>query len=181
MADRRVNNLIGLAGKAGAGKDSVARILVDEYGYTRIAFADALKRVLERVDPVVDDTGEYLTQMLYDFDGNWDQLKQFPKVRLLLQDMGTAIRDIDPLFWIKAADIPDDGVSRAVVTDVRLLNEVSAIKDRGGIVYRVVRSGLEAVNGHHTETELDGYLFPTIGNSGTLGDLRTTVKEMMEE
>ena len=175
-----MNNLIGLTGKSGVGKDAVASILVDEYGYTRIAFADALKTALETVDPVIDMVCEdRLTEVLYERDRSWDDIKQIPEVRRLLQNLGTAIRDIDPLFWILAAGIPDDGTSLVVVTDVRLLNEVSEIKNKGGIVYRVTRPGVRAVRAHHTETELDSYLFPVIENSGTLDDLRTTVKEMM--
>ncbi|MBK8772141.1 MAG: hypothetical protein IPM06_17205 [Rhizobiales bacterium] len=36
--------LIGLAGKAGSGKDSVADYLVRHYGFIKFSFADALRR-----------------------------------------------------------------------------------------------------------------------------------------
>lgn len=39
-------NLIGLVGRAGAGKDTVADRLVKEHGYVRVAFADKLKIVV---------------------------------------------------------------------------------------------------------------------------------------
>ena len=38
-------NIIGIAGKAGAGKDTVANILVEKFGYAKVSFADPLKRV----------------------------------------------------------------------------------------------------------------------------------------
>lgn len=38
-------NIIGLAGRAGVGKDTVADVLVSKYDYVKVAFADPLKRV----------------------------------------------------------------------------------------------------------------------------------------
>ena len=42
----RLPSLIGIAGAAGAGKDTVANHLVQHYGYTVYKFADPLKRML---------------------------------------------------------------------------------------------------------------------------------------
>jgi hypothetical protein len=36
--------IVGISGKAGAGKDAVGEILRDNFGYTRVAFGDAVKR-----------------------------------------------------------------------------------------------------------------------------------------
>ena len=47
--------IIGLAGKAGSGKDEVAKILIDLYGYKRIAFADAIRDALYELNPLVAD------------------------------------------------------------------------------------------------------------------------------
>jgi len=38
--------IIGLSGYASAGKDSVAQILVEKFGYKRMAFADAIRDIL---------------------------------------------------------------------------------------------------------------------------------------
>ena len=38
------NNIIGISGKAGSGKDTVAEYLVEKHGYMKISFADPLKR-----------------------------------------------------------------------------------------------------------------------------------------
>ncbi len=49
-----MSKLIGIAGKAGTGKSEVARILSHK-GYTIIAFADALKRILKEVFDFSDE------------------------------------------------------------------------------------------------------------------------------
>lgn len=175
-----MNNLIGLTGKAGSGKDAVARILVEEYGYTRIAFADTVKRVLEDIDPVVDCVyGARLSDVLEDEEQNWDAAKRHPEVRRLLQNLGMAVREVDPEFWIKAAYLPNDGHSCIVVSDVRLPNEVHEVWKKRGAVWRVVRPGLDT-GAHASETALDGWVFPEMVNDGTLDELRDKVREMMK-
>jgi hypothetical protein len=45
--------LIGLSGYARSGKDEAAKVLVEEYGFKRIAFADKLRDFLYALDPIV--------------------------------------------------------------------------------------------------------------------------------
>jgi len=53
MAPATSHPLIGLIGRKRAGKDTVADVLVAEYGYTKVAFADPLKRAALALDPIV--------------------------------------------------------------------------------------------------------------------------------
>jgi hypothetical protein len=46
-----------------------------------------------------------------------------------------------------------------VITDTRFPNEAQAIKDAGGIVIRVDRPGISAINAHPSETALDNWDF----------------------
>jgi hypothetical protein len=48
-------NLIGITGRAGAGKDSAADVLVKEFGFIRVALADPLKRICKEVFDFTDD------------------------------------------------------------------------------------------------------------------------------
>ena len=45
--------IIGLSGYAQVGKDTVAQILVEEYGYSRIGFADIIRNACYRLNPIV--------------------------------------------------------------------------------------------------------------------------------
>ena len=163
--------LIGLTGKKQAGKDTVADILVQEYGFLRVAFADLLKQMLEDQNPLVGPDIR-LGDLLSWYDGDWDHVKQYPEVRRLLQYTGTAVRMIDPEFWINNLEIPDGNV---VVSDVRLHTEARRIEDLGGQVFRVTRPGTGG-DPHHTETELDGIDFPVLANDGSLQDLKELVE-----
>jgi dephospho-CoA kinase len=45
--------LIGLSGYARSGKDEAAKVLIEEFGFKRIAFADKLRDFLYALDPIV--------------------------------------------------------------------------------------------------------------------------------
>jgi hypothetical protein len=49
--------ILGLSGYARCGKDSAAAVLVEEFGFTRVAFADKLREVLYALNPIVSYTG----------------------------------------------------------------------------------------------------------------------------
>jgi len=168
--------LVGLIAKAGAGKDTVASILVTRHNYVRIAFADALRAVLRATDPYIDSPGVRLSQVLAPH--GWERAKQLPEVRRLLQDLGVAVREhIGEDTWVDVAmrqvdAIPDVPV---VITDVRFPNEVKAIVDRGGYLVRIERPdapGLGSRSLHVSETALDAYNpHYRLSNTGTLEHL----------
>lgn len=164
--------LIGLAGKAGSGKDTVAKTLVEEFGFTRVAFADAIKRMAEDINPYIESEGTDLCGFLAWHDWDWDGAKQNKDVRGFLQRLGLAVRNQDREFWLRAAGVTEGNI---VVTDVRYLNEVDYILEHGGEVLRVVRPGT-AVGTHISETDLDALLLDEFDNSGTLEELAEKVR-----
>lgn len=140
--------LIGLAGYAGAGKDAIASEFIKiRPEFTRVAFADALKAYVCATNPRVRNLVRAF---------GWDAAKRsFPDVRETLQTVGMAAREhIGEDVWIRAALQTRGPV---IVTDVRFPNEADAIRRRGGYVVRIRRPGVGPVNGHATETALDGY------------------------
>lgn len=173
-----MNNLLGLAGKKRSGKDTAASVLTKELGYTRVAFADAIREFLEDVNPIVDAGYGYRLTDLLDWHGwDWDQVKAYPEVRGLLQRLGAdAMHKHDPLFWVRAAFNNVEPHSRIVVTDVRFPREVDDVLSRGGIVYRVVRPDLESTDAHISETALDHLDLPVILNDGSVEDLYAKVR-----
>jgi hypothetical protein len=145
--------LIGLCGMAGSGKDEAARALVAN-GWRRDAFADRMRTAMLALDPWVDDpvaidTFHRLSWLVRDI--GWDEAKRrYPEVRQLLQRFGTeagrGVHGED--CWVDAL-FRDADDSPLVVTDVRFGNEARAIKDRGGLVVKIVRPGIEPLPGNH--------------------------------
>jgi hypothetical protein len=169
--------IIGLSGYAQSGKDTVANILVENYGYTRIAFADKIRELLYEMSPMVGAVN--LNDIVSEY--GWDVAKQNPEVRAMLQNLGVGARKIfGPQFWVNEAmkimlndPRPD---MNYVITDVRFLNEADMVRANHGYLWRVVRPGVEPVNSHVSENNLDGYSFNAeINNSGTLEGLNIQV------
>lgn len=160
--------IIGLSGYAGSGKDTAAAALLED-GWTRVSFADKLREFAYALDPYVamEAAGQHDThtrfvrlRALVDEVG-WDRAKnENPDVRALLQRLGTDCgRELlGENVWVDAvmSALPDSNV---VVTDTRFPNEAAAIKGLGGRVVRITRPGVGAVNGHKSDSALDGHPF----------------------
>jgi dephospho-CoA kinase len=177
--------IIGLSGYARSGKDEVAKILVEDYGYERVAFADKIREFLYETNPQIG--GNRLQHLVLTY--GWDVAKSQPEVRHLLQSVGVAARKLfGDNFWINQAlnphiyEHPIVGINKnIVVTDIRFTNEAETIKSLGGQIWRIKRNGVEAINNHVSEHEMDGYSVDMIlKNEGTLEDLRKMVSNRMK-
>lgn len=149
-----MGRLIGIAGAAGAGKDTAAQVLVAE-GWVRESFADRMRQAILALDPWVDSPRGYFRLSLGVEALGWDAAKRdYPEIRRLLQKFGTeAGRDIhgtdcwvDLVLtpWLRAAEQPD-----LVITDVRFENEARAVREAGGAIVQIRRPGLAAIAGGH--------------------------------
>jgi hypothetical protein len=68
-----------------------------------------------------------------------------------------------------------------IITDTRFPNEAKAIKDKGGIIIRVERPGVEAINAHPSETGLDNWKFDyKIANVSDLFELKQSVLNVLK-
>lgn len=183
--------IIGLSGYAQSGKDTIGSFLVKEHGFVRFAFADALKEVVYRLNPIVqteinvDDLGEYVSQDrvrdIVDTYG-WEMAKRVSEVRRLLQVMGTEAgrQVLGENIWVDTV-LNQVGDQDAVITDCRFPNEAQAVKDRGGFVVRVMRDGVDAVNAHPSETSLDNWPFDMMfRNDAPLDSTGPLVTEMYD-
>lgn len=179
--------IIGLTGYAQSGKDTVAKILVENYGYTRVAFADKIREFLYETNPMYDSiAGEPLfVKAKVDRDG-WEVAKQSPHIRRLLQNSGVAARKVfGDSFWVHEAmksmlndPRPD---MNYVITDVRFLNEADMIRANDGQIWRIKRIGVDAVNAHVSESQMDDYPVDQIfTNNTSIEDLELMVKTRMQ-
>lgn len=178
--------VIGLTGKAGAGKDTVAGLLAAADARVEIrAFAEPLKRSvaalfgIDRSD--VDRLKVNPRAEVWIVLGNCRARAQ--SFRTLLQRYGTeAHRDVFGAdFWLDATlPLAEDRRGKViVVTDCRFPNEAERIRAVGGEVWRVERpaallAGEEAA--HVSEAGLpDGLVDRVIPNAGAIDDLQRVI------
>lgn len=175
--------IIGLSGYAQVGKDTVAAILVEDYGYTRIGFADIIKKACYLLDPIISLDGMRLAHAVEKY--GWEGAKQAPEVRRLLQAMGSEVgRDlIDAQIWVELTLHGVRPEDKIVISDVRFKNEAEEIKWKQGEVWRISRVERDTpVNIHRSETDMDSWDFDQyIANNGSLDDLQIEIKTIMSK
>ena len=138
--------IIGLVGFIGSGKGTVADILVQKKGYTKMSFADTVKDATAAVFGWPRALLEGDTQASREFretpDDWWSKRFGYSfSPRLALQMMGTeAGRDVfHPNIWIYSLERKMELYPNVVIADVRFPNEIKFIQNKGGFVIRVKR------------------------------------------
>ncbi|UFD97999.1 deoxynucleoside monophosphate kinase [Streptomyces phage Pablito] len=178
MSDKLI---IGLSGYARSGKNEAAEALV-QYGWRQAAFADKLREFLYALDPLIPGhygAGNLRLRTLVDRTG-WEYAKvTYPEVRALLQRAGTEAgrKVLGANVWVDALFRDTADAPALVITDVRFPNEAQAVADRGGVMIRVERPGVEPARDrmgrvHVSETALDDWPFDhVLQNDGAVRDL----------
>ena len=114
-------------------------------------------------------------------------------VRDFLQKVGTdALRDgLHPDVWVNylMSKYTANGFTleqpflypKWIITDVRFQNEASAIRDKGGIIVRVDRAGVNAVNSHVSESYIPQiHADIVVENSSSLSDLLVEANKILD-
>lgn len=204
-----IPKLIGVAGYAGAGKDTLGDVLVRGLGYIKFSFSDALYlEVSEAFSIAIDylrdrDHKEKPTPLLalrrcQDLEfvavvngalgPDFTDMDAAHAPREILQWWGTEYRRRqDPDYWVKRArDFYHReltaGAPGLVNCSVRFLNECAWIHDEGGIVVRVTRPGIGAVNAHVSDKPLPAELVDIeIDNDAAPNDLLSKLTQALND
>ena len=165
---------IGILGKGGSGKDTVAEYL-EEKGYKTAAFSDGLYQVCR------------------EFYG------MTKKDRALLQDVGAAMRSVNPDVFVNKALHYLGDEEMCVITDVRAVNEYEILKSHGFEFIRVTcpletrikrieqrdnircdEAYIDRLENAPIETYLDGYDVIEIDNSGSVEEVKKRIDELLK-
>lgn len=181
--------LIGLTGKAGAGKDTLASLILEHTTGTTRAFADPLRRAAKEIFGLTDEqmTDRVLKEQVVPYWGM--------SPRRILQLLGTeSVRGVfGGETWVKNADLRLEALMRSesleelpvavcIWADCRFAEEAQWIRDNGGIVIQILRPDVAAVEAHSSERNLPLQLVNNqVVNSGTLEDLNDLVQMLLPD
>lgn len=164
-------NLIGLSGKMGVGKTTVANMIKELVpGAERVAFGDLVKKeVAERYDlplfTLYYNKNAEIRASANRLSRGWPVERAVMTARELLQWYATDfVRAENPDYWVVAVREhlrSLRGVPLVVIDDVRFINEAEFIKEQGGTLVRIEPYPSYAVSadvaGHASETALDDW------------------------
>ena len=172
--------IIGLTGRKGCGKSSVAKIFADRLGYEILSFASPIKDMLrvlglgeaELNDPTIKEI----------------PLDEYGKTpRELMQILGTEFgrERVSQNIWIRALEKKIHPDKNYVIDDVRFPNEAAMVHARGGKIVRVYRPMQEeeaAKDPHLSEAGLDSEQidYELRNSSCYVTDLENTVIKTLE-
>lgn len=158
-------HIVALTGAARSGKDTAARVLVEECGYVPMAFATPIKKGLAAI----------LDCQVWEIE----RLKESPDsdVRRQLQTLGTEWgREINgPNFWVellltRMKRMVAEGHRRFVITDVRFVNELKLLQEYAPTTsVKIVRDSVQiAESSHASEAGIPEHLVDyVVTNDGT--------------
>ena len=165
--------LIGLAGQAGSGKDTLAEHLCQAHSFASLALATPLRDGLRIM---LGLSLEELTRRDLK-EARIDWLGRSP--RELSQTLGTewGRELIHPEIWLRVAErtiarLRQSNPAGIVVTDIRFENEAEWVRAQGGTVWHLRRdqSGLQGATSNHVSEqhipEIEGDVI--VDNIGTI-------------
>lgn len=180
--------LIGITGRAGSGKDTLAQALCGKFGYRQYSFAEPIYNMLKTLpyaehwngnmardekEKVNAFYGKSTRQMLQTLGTEWGRLHVHPNIWVnILQDKLERKHAIT-------------GHSKYVINDLRFPNEAELVRDLGGICVRVVRNKESDVPAtHQSEFGISNELLDTTINNFTTIEaftaLATNVDDLAE-
>lgn len=203
--------LIGIVGKKRSGKDTIAEYLIANNRFQRYSFADPIKKGVmemfgfteaqmwgsaedkETVDPRWGISPRRMLQLvgteLFQYDIR-KHLKddEFPigrevwvhKFKLWYQEE-KALKVREALTLKQARLSSADPEFNVVIADMRFVHEAKAVREMGGVIWRVERPSLVSVDEHASEMEQNSIVADvTITNDGSLEDLYKKVREGLQ-
>lgn len=158
--------LIGITGRAGSGKDTVADHLMRVHNFGKYSMAQPLKEMLKVIgvpcdtqeekaatNPVFGVTNRYLAQTL---GTEW--------MRNCIAEDG----------WIRLAEKEiREWCGSLVIPDIRYNNEAEMIIDHGGLILQINRPYQENIAGSHVSESgiIPEYVSYIVNNDGTIPQL----------
>lgn len=180
--------LVGILGRKGAGKDTIADYLIENYDFEKLILAQPLKDACKVLFNFNDE--QLYGNLKETVDPNWGTspriVLQYLGTEVFRKDINKIIPGIDGNFWVnlmasKYKELRNKNSSiQVVVSDVRFKNEIDEIHKLNGIVIKVTRPALNNNDTHESEKSIDNLSgdFEII-NEGSLEDLYNKINTII--
>lgn len=151
--------IIAVCGAKRAGKDTIANILCDKYGYKHIKIAQKLKDICKILFSFTDDQLE--TDIKEDIDRRWNisprQAMQFIGTEVMQYQIQHLLPGVDRNFWMHSIikEIDANPELRYVISDLRFLHEAKMLREKDAVIIKVCRdrAGDTHIDNHVSELE----------------------------
>ena len=182
--------IIGITGKAGSGKDTVANYFVSSKNYIQLTFGGAVKDIVQIITGWPREMIEGQTPESRNLRETIVHPNYNMTCRQLMQFVGTDLfrNNLDPNIWVnivhdKIKKIISDGngnengngngnIRGIIVSDVRFDNEAQFIKSIGGIIIKINRGSVDNANsGHQSERGISIECEYIVENNNTIDEL----------
>jgi hypothetical protein len=207
--------IVGFVGFIGSGKDTAANFLVEQYGFRQDSFASSLKDSVAAIfgwDRTLLEGKTIESRTWRDqVDTWWANRLKIPHLtpRWVLQHWGTNVCRLNfhEDIWISSLENRIRNTTyNIVISDVRFLNEIAAIRNVGGKIIRIKRgpepewyqdainmnagnqnmswliskTRMEKLGIHVSETGwVGGHTDAVIENNGSIDDLYESVRSQV--
>ncbi len=183
--------IVAFLGPKSVGKDTSADFLIQSYGYTKYALADPMKKAVQILFHFSDD------QLWGDkkeiVDPFWKvsprEIMQFIGIDVLFDELGNRFPHLNKIngktFYIRTFElcVQEHHMGLFVISDLRMQEDVTALKKMGAIIIRIVRPDLDSTDAHVSENgvaSVTGFDY-TLINDGTIKDLEQKIEQIFEE
>jgi hypothetical protein len=174
--------IIGISGKIGTGKDTVAREIIKafpEFNFRKVSFGYNVKKIVSILTGI--DMRTILSRKIKnEYQSEWELT-----IGEMFQIVGTdAIRDnLSENAWIYSLFNNVKDGENIIITDVRFKNEAYSILNRGGYLIRLTGDSIvddTRKREHKSETELDNFnMFDIIfENKPPISNIKKLIEEL---
>lgn len=175
--------IIGLLGKKQSGKDTSADYLNKKYNYNKCAFANLLKETCKVLFDLSDE--QVYGELKEVIDQRWEttprHILQFVGTDLIRNQISSLVPKMEKDFWIHSLLNKMQNDKKYVISDARFQNEVDMIKNKKGIIIKLIRNNINSGDLHISESGIDliqNFDF-VIENNGTIDDLYKKIDDII--
>ena len=177
--------LIGIVGKKYSGKDTAADYLVANHNFTKMAFADPVKKVAKELFNFNDE--QLYGNLKEATDERWgiSPREVFQKIGTDFAQFGIYtyfpnMKNIGRKLWVERLFAEYDPKSDTVISDVRFKHEIERITKENGIIIKIIRDN-SYIDNHISENEIEDEKCKIFYNNGTKDELYNSIKQFINE